>query len=60
MQRVELKISVEYRSDGTASKSAVLDAVCNLLLSLDREKLFQNGASYAGYRVELDTTRKRT
>ena len=54
MQRVKIHVEIEYRSDGQMDKSAVLSAVQNLFLPIDREKVFALGtATYAGYTVAL-------
>lgn len=53
MQRVKVIIEVEYRSDGTAGKGIVFDAICSLLLSVDRAEIFKNDATFAGYRVSF-------
>jgi hypothetical protein len=52
MQKVEIKIIVEYRSDGKIDKSALHTAISNLLLSTNREELFSVcPATYARYNV---------
>lgn len=54
MQKVEIHITVEYRSDGTINKTAVNDAVRDLLLTVNRHKLFDIcAATYAGYNINL-------
>lgn len=54
MQEIDLKVTVVYRSGAKADKSTVREALCNLLLSIDREKLFSVCATeYAGYGVQL-------
>lgn len=55
MQEVDIKITVVYRSGEKADKSAVRDAIVNLLLSVDRQQLFSVCATeWAGYGVELN------
>ena len=59
MQSIELKISVEFRSDGKVNKSSVHEAVCNLLLGVDRSKLFDVcEATYAGYSIVIESKKK--
>lgn len=53
MKEIVIQISVLYRGDGKPSASKVVDTVADLLLTADREQLFQNGATYAGYTVAL-------
>ena len=55
MQTVKLNITVEYRSDGTIDKTAVNNAVRDLLLTVDRHQLFNVcEATYAGYNINLE------
>lgn len=53
MQEVKIQIAVQYRNDGTVNKSALHQAICELLLTKDREELFKNDATYAGYTVSI-------
>jgi hypothetical protein len=53
MQRTDVIISVEYRSDGPMNKAKVQEAIIDTLLAQDHASLFSNGATYAGYTVSL-------
>lgn len=56
---VDVKISVQYRSDGQVDRGKVRDVIAGALLKFDREMLFANEATFAGYSVTLEPTAKR-
>jgi hypothetical protein len=51
MQEVKIEITVQYRDDGKAVKGKVYEELCDLLLTVDRAKLFSNIPTYAGYSI---------
>lgn len=59
MQTIVITITIEYRSDGTLDKSRTVKSICDLILEQDREKIFSNTATYAGYSIALDTSRRK-
>lgn len=58
---IELKIVIQYRSDGQISRSAVHNAVCNAILAAHPAEVFSipDSATYAGYTVSLEPKTKR-
>lgn len=53
MQEISVNISVLYRSDGVIKRSELQKVLSELLLKFDRQTLFANGATFAGYSVNL-------
>lgn len=56
---VDVRVSVQYRSDGQIDRSRVQEAIAEALLKFDRPMLFANNATYAGYSVTLEPRKKR-
>lgn len=53
MQEIKVEVIVQFRSDGKVDRGKVQAAVAERFLGIDREALFANGATYAGYTAAL-------
>lgn len=55
MQKTVIKIEVAYREGKKINRAAVYEAVRDLLLTVDRHKLFNvSETEYAGYNITLE------
>jgi predicted RND superfamily exporter protein len=59
MIEVDVKITVQYRSDGHVDRARVQEAIAEAVLKFDRPMLFANGATYAGYSVSLEPPKRK-
>ncbi len=59
MKEVKVIISVLYRDNGKIDTSKICNNISDVLLKFNREHLFNNNATYAGYNVVLEEKHRK-